>query len=271
MILRTSWNFFVTRHLTNRALHPFSLITNGVCRMDAASVGQPGGTCCSLQELIMATRHAEAAAATTVESLLLAWQSTGNEQRLEDLVHMITPLLERVAARTLHRLGVHDRSAIDDTTALVFDHLRRLPSQPSGERSVMPFAVNRPRYHSEPGDSGAAYLHRLTHDRAIDVVRARRRSARRARPISELGDTAHISVYRWTEVEAADDMAPADADSASLRHELDRLEPRLRTVIAMLLEGKSQVAIAHELGVCEGTVSRLRVRAIDKLRRAMAR
>jgi RNA polymerase sigma factor (sigma-70 family) len=206
----------------------------------------------------------------TIESLLLEWQSSGDEQCLEDLVRMITPLLERVAARTLQRLGIRDRSAIDDTTALVFDHLRRLPRQALGERHVTPFAGDQPRYRREPGDSGAAYLHRLTHDRAIDVVRARRRRARHATPLSEFGDTAHFSVYRWTEVDTANDMAAADADCASLHQELERLEPRLRTVIAMLLEGKSQVTIAHALGVCEGTVSRLRVRAIDELRRAMA-
>jgi RNA polymerase sigma factor (sigma-70 family) len=239
--------------------------------MNAATVGQPAGIRCPLQEQIMERRAIDLDRSPTIESLLLEWQSSGDEQCLEDLVKMVTPLLERVAARTLQRLGVHDRSAIDDTTALVFDHLRRLSSQPPGERSVMPFVADRPRCHCERRDSGAAYLHRLTHDRAIDVVRARRRRARHATPISEFGDTAHISVYRWTEVDAADDMAAADANSASLHQEIDRLEPRLRTVIAMLLEGKSQVAIAHTLGVCEGTVSRLRVRAIDQLRRALAK
>jgi RNA polymerase sigma factor (sigma-70 family) len=207
----------------------------------------------------------------TIESLLLEWQSSGDEQCLEDLVRMITPLLERVAARTLQRLGIRDRSAIDDTTALVFDHLRRLPRQALGERHVTPFAGDQPRYRREPGDSGAAYLHRLTHDRAIDVVRARRRRARHATPLSEFGDTAHFSVYRWTVVETRDDMAAADAASASLHHALDRLEPRLRTVITMLLEGKSQVTIAQALGICEGTVSRLRVRAIDRLRLALGK
>jgi RNA polymerase sigma factor (sigma-70 family) len=207
----------------------------------------------------------------TIESLLLEWQSSGDEQCLADLVRMIMPLLERVAARTLRRFGIHDRSAIDDTTALVLDHLRRLPGQPPGERSVMPFAANRPRYCREPGDSVAAYLHRLTHDRAIDVARTRRRSARRATPMSEFGDTTRISVSRWTEVETADDVAAADAASASLHHALDRLEPRLRTVITMLLEGKSQVTIAQALGICEGTVSRLRVRAIDRLRLALGK
>lgn len=207
----------------------------------------------------------------TIESLMLEWQSSGDEQCLEDLVKMIIPLLERVAARTLQQFGIRDRSAIDDTTSLVLDHLRRLSHQRPGERSVVPFAADRLRYHCEPGDSGAAYLHRLTHDRAIDIVRARRRRARHATPISEFGDAAHISVYRWTEFDAADDMAAADSDSASLHQEIERLEPRLRTVISMLLEGKSQVVIAHTLGVCEGTVSRLRVRAIDQLRRAMAK
>lgn len=37
----------------------------------------------------------------------------------------------------------------------------------------------------------------------------------------------------------------------------------------MLLAGKSQAAIAHVLEVCEGTVSRLRGRAIAELKRLM--
>lgn len=207
----------------------------------------------------------------TIESLLLEWQSSGDEQCLADLVRMIMPLLERVAARTLRRFGIHDRSAVDDATALVLDHLRRLPGHATDERPVAPFVADGPRCHCDRSDSGAAYLHRLTHDRAIDVARGRRRSARRAEPISEFGDTTSISVSRWTVVEAQDDVDEADSGSASLQQELDRLEPRLRTVIAMLLEGKSQVAIAQTLGVCEGTVSRLRVRAIDQLRRAMGK
>lgn len=239
--------------------------------MDAVTVGQSAGTSCPLQERGMERRVVDLERSPTIESLLLEWQSSGDEQCLEDLVRMITPLLERVAARTLQQLGVRDRSAIDDTTALVFDHLRRLSCQSPGERSVMPFATDRPRYRCERRDSGAAYLHRLTHDRAIDVARARRRNARRATPISQLCDTARVSVYRWTEAETADDMAAADADSESLHQQIDRLEPRLRTVITMLLEGKSQVTIAHSLGVCEGTVSRLRVQAIVRLRRTMAR
>jgi DNA-directed RNA polymerase specialized sigma subunit len=41
-------------------------------------------------------------------------------------------------------------------------------------------------------------------------------------------------------------------------------------VIELLLEGKSQAVISHALDVCEGTVSRLRTRAIASLRSLMA-
>lgn len=239
--------------------------------MGAAAVGQPAAIHCPLQEQIMERRAFDLDRSPTIESLLLEWQSSGDQERLEDLVRMIMPLLERVAARTLRRFGIHDRSAVDDATALVLDHLRRLPGHAMTERGVMPFVTDRPRCHCDRRDAGAAYLHQLTHDRAIDVVRARRRRARHATLISEFGDATHIHVYRWTDVEAADDMAAADADSASLHREIGRLEPRLRTVVAMLLAGKSQVAIAQSLGVCEGTVSRLRVRAIGQLRRALAK
>ena len=45
-----------------------------------------------------------------------------------------------------------------------------------------------------------------------------------------------------------------------------RLEPRQRLLVELLLEGKSQAVIAHVLGVCEGTVSRIRARALERLR-----
>jgi DNA-directed RNA polymerase specialized sigma subunit len=38
----------------------------------------------------------------------------------------------------------------------------------------------------------------------------------------------------------------------------------------LLLEGKNQATVAHVLDVCEGTVSRLRMRAIATLRDLMA-
>ena len=55
-----------------------------------------------------------------------------------------------------------------------------------------------------------------------------------------------------------------------LHEAIKKLEPRLRTVIDMLLDGKSQAVIAHVLNICEGTVSRLRCRAIEELQRLTA-
>jgi RNA polymerase sigma factor (sigma-70 family) len=55
-----------------------------------------------------------------------------------------------------------------------------------------------------------------------------------------------------------------------LNEAIARLVPRQQAVIEMLREGKSQVMIAHALGVCEGTVSRLRQRAIVEIKRLMA-
>jgi DNA-directed RNA polymerase specialized sigma subunit len=40
-------------------------------------------------------------------------------------------------------------------------------------------------------------------------------------------------------------------------------------VVELLLAGKNQALIAHVLDVCEGTVSRLRTRAIAELRQIM--
>ena len=48
-----------------------------------------------------------------------------------------------------------------------------------------------------------------------------------------------------------------------------RSDWRQRLVVELLLEGKSQALIAHVLGVNEGTVSRLRARAIASLRRIL--
>ena len=51
-----------------------------------------------------------------------------------------------------------------------------------------------------------------------------------------------------------------------LREAVERLPARERLVAELLLEGKSQATIAHVLDVCEGTVSRLRSRAVGLLK-----
>ena len=60
--------------------------------------------------------------------------------------------------------------------------------------------------------------------------------------------------------------APLAAMCCRLHDAIQFLEPRERTVIEMLLDGKPQVVIAHAIDVSEGTVSRLRSKALAALR-----
>lgn len=208
----------------------------------------------------------------TIDSLLLEWQSSGDTFCLERLIATITPSLERIAGQTLLRHGIRDRSAIDDATELVFDHLRRLPDNGYTERSVVKFDPVRLRSQCAMGSSAEAYLHRLTHDRAIDVARARRRHSRRFVPFSHLNAAGAVEVAERPEAtdEELDGPDPCHEATQRLYEAVGQLQPRQRAVIEFLREGKSQVVIAHALGVCEGTVSRLRVKAVVELRRLLA-
>jgi RNA polymerase sigma factor (sigma-70 family) len=55
-----------------------------------------------------------------------------------------------------------------------------------------------------------------------------------------------------------------------LHDAIPHLPPRERLVMELLLEGTNQATVAHMLDVCEGTVSRLRTRAVATLRDLMA-
>jgi len=200
--------------------------------------------------------HIEEACGTghQVARHLLAWQETADEAWLEWVVTTTTADLRMVARRVLQRHRVHDWSAVDDALSLTLDHLRRLPLTTLDERSVARFDAAR-RPGSGDGDSGMSYLSWLVRERSLDVVRQRRRQAARNLRFAEEGASA-------TPYEPA-----FDVDQAARLHEaVGRLEPRQRAVIELLLAGRSQAAIAHMLDVCEGTVSRLRSRAIAELR-----
>lgn len=209
---------------------------------------------------------------------LRAWQETADEDRLAEVVMEARPQLEAAARCVLRRLGIGDWSAVDDAVSLVLDHLRRLPQAAAGERAVAQFDAGHATA-ARAGDRGLAYLRWLAHERALDVARQRRRQGRRRQRIAtaagaQLADRAHSDHARgdraWSEHSWSDPPADTAADPAARLHTaLDRLEPRLRTVVEMLLAGKSQAAIAHVLEVCEGTVSRLRGRAIAELKRLM--
>jgi len=202
-----------------------------------------------------------------VTDALLAWQESADPLALEHVIRSTRRTLERTAADMLRRLHIGDWSAVDDTLSLVFDHLRRLPAAPAGGRLVARF--DGARQSSDAGDAGIAYLVWLARERARDVARTRRRQAARGRPFSAVG---HVPDDRDREGKSAAPGAPQAAhdEIARLHAAVAQLDPRLRCVVEMLLEGKSQVVIAHVLGVCEGTVSRLRARAIAELRRVLS-
>jgi len=194
-------------------------------------------------------------------TLLHAWQQGGDTRALERLIHATRPVARNAIARVLVSRGIRDPDALDDALALVFDHLRRLPGG-TPERSVAPFAPRR-----REGDRGKAFVHRLAKDRALDVARGCRRRARKSVAFSELGPAATARAEAALAVDdASAPRTAADPLADRIRAAVRRLDGRDRDVMTLLLAGHSQTAIAAALGVCAGTVSRLRRRALERLR-----
>ena len=203
--------------------------------------------------------------------LLLQWQSTGDTRCLDAVVEMTWITLERIVAGTLRRHGIHDTSVVEDVLSLVLDHLRRLPDSPSHGRCVARFDPRRAGCSTKPGDDPAiAFLHWLARDRALDVVRAHYRRSHRVLAFSGLDDSAARCLQASLDPDGDDEEGRLTEVCIRLHEAIKKLEPRLRTVIDMLLDGKSQAVIAHVLNICEGTVSRLRCRAIEELQRLTA-
>lgn len=205
--------------------------------------------------------HLEAARphAPRVASLLLRWQAEHDPDDFAALVTIIHEPLQRLAASTLRRDGIRDPGARDDAVALVLERLFRLGKEPRAD-GITPFDVDR-HDDSDDADPGWAYVRCVARSRAHDVARAVRRRDRRA------CDYARMLPARTP---AADQPAADTVDAARLQAALDALDERSRAVLAMMLDGKSQAAIAHVIGVCEGTVSRIRARAIARLRAVLA-
>lgn len=199
-----------------------------------------------------------------VERLLLEWQSTGDERTLEELFKAIWPLAESVARHVLRSTGIQDPAAIDDAMSKVFDHLRRLHGSLAGDRRVAAF---RPAADTvtQRGDAGIGFIRWLTQERARDIARATFRRARRTRLFSQLAPE-HAGMVRSIEASPPADGGLLDDD---VRLAIESLERRSRLVIELLLAGESQATIARQMGVCEGTVSRIHSRAIEALRVAI--
>lgn len=205
-----------------------------------------------------------------LERLLLTWQRTADAERFQALIMEVAPRIKRIARATLRRQGIPDPSAADEVLSLVLDHLRRLPGVSRGQRAVAPFAPPTAEVRPCASDAGEAYITWLARDRAHDVARTRRRQDCHALPFSQLDRLDAASMEQFA-------IAPAEVEGRSIDELCDRLRqavthlpPRERSVIELLLAGKSQAAIANTLQVCEGTISRLRGKAIAVLRDLLA-
>jgi RNA polymerase sigma factor (sigma-70 family) len=236
---------------------------------NAVEVHQLIGTADEPQPVAGATGPRRSPAATVIETLVLAWQRTADPDCFRALVTKVVPLVERVAGCTLRRHGILDPTARDDVVSLVLDHLRRLPGAPQGERAVAPFVASSQR-HAEKGDPGEAYVLWLSRDRAHDVARSRRRHSRHAMLFSQLDRPSQHRVELSMAVRQTSASQPLDDLCDRLRAAVEHLPQRERSVIELLLSGKSQTVIADMIHVCEGTVSRLRSRAIAALRDLLA-
>jgi RNA polymerase sigma factor (sigma-70 family) len=209
-----------------------------------------------------AAKYLDTAVCTSVSLLMLRWQATGTQATFEAIVDQVRPYVERVAEHVLRRHGLRDPAAIDDAVALVLDHLRRLADSQAEERPVAKFAP-RARGVGSRGwqDPGRAFVLCLATDRARDVARARRRQ--RSVPFSQIGEKMDEAFEGL--LVAPDSSGEGSLPIDRVREAAARLEPRQRLLIELLLDGKSQAMIAHVLDVSEGTVSRLRGRAIAAL------
>ena len=222
----------------------------------------------SSEEEVAACRPGEQSTSLgPVAEQIIDWQMSGSERVLEALLRAVLPRLESAIQRSLRRQGIHDLSAIDDTLSLILDHLRRLPGVGNGERHVAKF-IPRPAVTRgvAGGDAGIAYLEQLACSRAVDVARRRRRQAPQV-----FSALCPQSKKPFEETIVGDDAigntSPTIRDLVC--EAAARLEPRQRLLIELLLAGKSQAMIAHVLEVAEGTVSRLRLKAIESLRRIL--
>jgi len=205
----------------------------------------------------------EQARSATVSELLSEWQETGSHEVFESLVTAVRPRLMGFVVATLVGQGIKDPAAADDALALVLDHLRRLAGAGAEDRQVGRFSSSRSS-RGRP-DAGWGYLRQLARGRACDVARDRRRQG----PVfSQLERHGRERFERAIAAAAGGGVAPPPL-ADRLRAAARSLEPRQRLLVEMLLDGKSQVVIAHVLEVSEGTVSRLRARALASLRRIL--
>ena len=201
---------------------------------------------------ILDTVEPERVGPARVASLLDRWQCSRDPDEFAALVTLVREPVARVVSWTLRRAGIRDPGACDEAVGLVLERLFSLGHDAAPGHRVV-FDGSR---CDESGDAGWAFVRCVARSRARDVARVRRR-----RDGLIAGYAALAALDRGGAVDDRD-----DADASRLRSALEALDERSRQVVGLLLDGKSQTVIAHVLGVSEGTVSRVRARAIAKLR-----
>lgn len=189
-----------------------------------------------------------------VASLLARWQA---DHDADDFVALVHAPLARMAARTLRERGIRDPGACDDVVAMVIERLFRL-SAPAGAKPLRAFACCRVDRDAAV-DPGWALVRCIVRSRAHDLARSTRRRDRLAAGYAAAARDA-----------TPDEFGVEPTDIVMLRRAIASLDGRSRKVVELLLDGKSQAVVAHVLGVCEGTVSRIRTKAIARLRALLA-
>lgn len=193
-----------------------------------------------------------------VERLLESWQVDRQEQTFDELIHRVTRLVNTTSRQSLLRYNVRDLNAVDDVFSLVLDHLRRLAGCSNDELVVAAFDPLKYRCDCSnttacKHDAGMAYVCWLARSRAADVARQRHRDTTAS--LCEL-DERH--------------QTPVDSQVVWRRETFDRvlglLDERSQQVLTLLADGHTQAEIAARLRVCEGTVSRIRSRGIQRAR-----
>lgn len=180
------------------------------------------------------------------EGRLLGGLQARDERALVELVELATPWLLAVAEAMLT-----DRDEAEEVVQETFTIAwRRIDLFDASSGRLVP------------------WLLRITRNRAIDRLRARRRQAQKQRRLEAYGDLASASVAALEPDESA---APGWHVHAMVHAALAALPPEQREVVRLAyFEGLTHSDIAGRLGVPLGTVkTRLRL-AFDKLRAGLA-
>jgi RNA polymerase sigma factor (sigma-70 family) len=190
------------------------------------------------------------AAEDSLSASLLRWQSASPNSSFEAISERAAIIAGDVAGAVLRKRGIRDPMAKDEAVSLVLTHLWRLREN---RGKVTPFRISR------GGNSAEAYIRWLTIRRSMDVARRLRRRSVKEVPLTEAKDMAVAGSQ-------ADGVCVARQELLERFHTLvGLLDRRSQGVMRRLVDGASQKEIAYELGVCEGTVSRIRAKAVQQM------